>query len=451
MKKIVWLLSFCVWCGAAMAADHAVETQSKGRGVNRDRAIQNALYQAVCQVQGVKVSSSIATVDIKTGSYDSIYDPYTGSKKIDIENISADTAGTLAQAEAQGLVKSFEVVEEKEISPGLYEVSLKVWVYDYQSPLDTKKVRLAVMPFDATAASYQFGSTAVSPERLSEQVARLLSAMLAQNEKFTVLDRDTQSAILKEKKILMSDDAPLSEKVRLGEVLGADYMLVGAIPQAELIVEEETNPAIGVSSREFRAYVEMEYKVIVGPTRQVAFADQFRFKLEDDQVKALVEKWESDDIDYKALQQKLLERAAAQIADAVYDSLYPVRIAAVTPSGAVILSRGGKQFKEGDLFEIWKTGQDIVDPETGASLGKQEQQVAALKITKVLPKISYAAISQGVVSDAAVGSACRRVRVDDKLLLQSPAHRPTNIELTPSGGAKMPYDNRGPSQVIRSK
>lgn len=476
MKKtmLIFVLSIA---SVGFAAENVVQTEAKGQGPTRDLAIQNALYQAVCQVQGVAVGSALGAVGVDTLHVDIKRDPdasqkttVTGPmgavtdetkglpKTVDAVGVSTSTLTPITLTDAQGLVKSYEVVSEKEISPKVYEVTLKVLVYDYQSPEDTKKLRVAIFPFEAAVPARLVerrdnGSTEIrelaSEKRLGEQFSQYLTTMLARNEKFTVLDRDTQAAILKEKQILLSPDAPLEERMRLGEALGADYMLVGTVPQAKITVEEKYNPVISATARRFTAILEAEYRLIVGPTRQVAASDQLRIKLEDAQVKALMAKWESDRIDYNEMEQNLVQRAARQIADMVSDYLYPVRVAAVQENGMLILNQGGKRFAEGDVLEVSKPGADVIDPDTGKSLGAAQMQVATIKITKILPRISYAAMTQGTATDKIVGGICRRVKTDDGAITPTP--RPSNVQESGSGGVKLPFDERGNSQLLKNE
>jgi len=449
MNKAMVMVGLWWISSALLAADHVVEIESKGQGPTRDRAIQNALFQAVGQVQGVAVGTVMASVDVQTGSLDVIRDPATGSKKIELDGVSARTMGNLTVTEAKGLVQSYDVLDEKKNGADGFEVKLKVRVYDYRSPEDIKKYRMAVVPFTPQAAAYRFGNRMVTGERLGEQFSQILTTMLARNEKFTVLDRDSQAAILKEKQVLISNDAPIEERMRLGEVLGADYLLVGKIPQAEITVEEKWNPAIGANLREFRAKLEVEYRLVVGPTRQVAASDQLRITLEHDQVKSLMARWKSDDIDYAEMQQNLVTRAAKQIADMVSDALYPIRVAAVGDTGAILLNQGGKRFSEGELFEIHKTGGDIIDPDTKHSLGQEEIPLATVKITKVLPRIAYATLVKKEGADSLLGGICRRVKIENTI--QDPARRPSAIQESPSGGVVLPRDKRGPSTIVREK
>lgn len=476
----------CSACSVVFAAENVVQTEVKGQGVTRDLAIQNALYQAVSQVQGVAVRSEMRDAVVRTGHRDIERDPDASGKLTivhpagiiteDIDGlektrdevkVKTRTLTPVTRTEAKGLVKSYEVVSEKEISPKVYEVVLKVQVYDYQSPEDTKKLRVAIFPFEAAVparliVNHENGSSEIrelaSQQRLGEQFSQYLNTMLARSDKFTVLDRDTQTAIQKEKDVLQGKDiqkidetpigAPLEEQMRLGETLGADYMVVGTIPQMKITVEEKYNPVIGSTTRRFTAILEAEYRLIVGPTRQVAASDQLRIKLEDQQVKALMEKWESDRIDYNEMEQNLVRRAAGQITDMVSDYLQPVRVAAVKDGGMLILNQGGKRFAEGDLLEVSQMGADVIDPETKKSLGKEVSMIVTVKVTKILPRMSYAMLTQGVASDALVGAVCRRMKTDDTVVMPK---RSSGVQETSSGGVKLPFDNRGGSQVTKDK
>jgi hypothetical protein len=439
LKTAIWL---AVWlCSTALAAgDNAVQCRVKGQGPNRDKAIQSGLAVAVGKVQGVAVTTGSATVEAQAGDLDVVRDPATGSRSIELDAVAVRSIGSLTLTEAQGMVKSFDVVDERQVSPNVYEVTMDVWVFDYHSPEDTKKLRLAVMPVEVTAGVCRFGDTAVPGARVGEQFTQSLVGALAQNEKFTILDRDSTDAILRDREVLVRENAKPEEKARLGQTLGADYLLITTVPQAELLVQTKVDPAIGVPTREFDAKVQADFRVVVGPTRQVKMADELRIWLENNQVKALAKKWESDEIDYMELRQNLIRLAAVRVASRVADILNPVKVAMAGADGQVILNQGGSRFASGDQFEVYKAGQVIIDPDTQKELGTQEALVGRIQITKVLPRIAYAKVVQGSLDASAVGSVCRRVKGMEDTPSEAEGNRKSQIEKTPSGGVKMPFD-----------
>ena len=63
------------------------------------------------------------------------------------------TVGTVYTTEIGGLIKGFEVLEEKQVNEQTYEVKLKVNVYDYSARGLTPRVKVALMPVKTMASS----------------------------------------------------------------------------------------------------------------------------------------------------------------------------------------------------------------------------------------------------------------------------------------------------------
>ena len=81
-------------------------------------------------------------------------------------------------------------------------------------------------------------------------------------------------------------------------------------------------------------------------------------------------------------------------------------------------------------------GKEIVDVDTKESLGKAEIIIATIEVGQVTPKISYARLIKGDASTITEGLVCRRKKDQDKPL----EGFKSNIERTPAGGVKMPFD-----------
>ncbi|PIR17444.1 MAG: hypothetical protein COV46_04140 [Deltaproteobacteria bacterium CG11_big_fil_rev_8_21_14_0_20_49_13] len=72
--------------------------------------------------------------------------------------------------------------------------------------------------------------------------------------------------------------------------------------------------------------------------------------------------------------------------------------------GKVISSKGGRIYmnaggsagvKVGDTFTVYKAGEELVDPDSGASLGVEETLAGQMQISKVMPKFSIGMITSG--------------------------------------------------------
>ena len=260
---------------------------------------------------------------------------------------------------------------------------------------------------------------------------------LTQTNKFAVLDREYIQEFAQEKKILI-DDASLEELAKLGEVLGVDYMLVGTITEAEIERKQEWSSAIGRSVSEYEADFTFEYRLLIGPTRQIKFADVLDISLDKtEEIKKLVKKWEPQDLDYREMMDNFISMAANQVVETIIDRIYPIRIASITEDGRVIINQGGSRIAVGQLLDIYSQGKELFDVDTKESLGTTEILVATVRIDKVLPRISYAKFIDGDLAKISQGLICRTKKVEEVKTMEG---RKSKIERAPEGGVKLPFD-----------
>ena len=97
--------------------------------------------------------------------------------------------------------------------------------------------------------------------------------------------------------------------------------------------------------------------------------------------------------------------------------------------------------KSDAVYEVFTKGKPILDPQTQEVLGQDEQKVASLKVTRILPKFSYAQVVDGKVEDIKVDHICRVLPGSMDLKIEVEGGMKSNIKRTPSGGVKMPFDN----------
>jgi len=433
-KTYILLLVVALVCPKACSAAKTIVRQTKGRGITREQAIQKALYQAVAQAKGIAVSSGRYEFGFESAGVG--IDTKDTGKTIEFDDVSVQAGGSTRLTDIAGWVKSYEIIDEQKIDDGTYEVTIKAWVYDYEDPEQTNRLKLAIMPIQTLYDSYQFGNYVPSGIEMSLKLSQQLSAAVTQTNKFAVLDREYIDEFAQNRNILLSDDSPLEEKARLGQVLGADYMIVGTISNAELQIKEKTSGAIGRPIREYEVDYVFDYRLIVAPTRQVKLADTVNIALEEDQVRVLVKKWEPDDLDYREMVDNLTTKVARQVVDNIIDRLYPIRIASKNIEGQIIINQGGKRISKGSVFEVFIQGKEIIDFDTKESLGKTEISIATITIEKVTPTISYARLVKGDFDKISEGLICRLKKVEAK----KPEGAKSGVKSTPQGGVKLPFD-----------
>jgi len=434
MKRTIILL-ILVFSLQTFAKEQVIIQEGKGVASTREDAIKKAIFEAVAKAKGINVGSGKYQFDFESVSADIERKP--SGKEIGFDAVSIYAEGTSTSTAIRALVKTYEVLEEKRPDPNSWEVKLKVWIYDYQPPDKTGRLRIAVMATKTLSSGYSFGNIRISGEEMERKISHILNTKLTATNKFAVLDRDYIEKFKKERNLLLSDDASLEEKAKLGNLLGADYILVSTLNEAYLSAKEKYLEAIGRKTYEHEAKFKLDYSLIGAATSQIKLSDTVTLWLQyDKDVRSLVPNWQDDKIDYLVLAEELIKTATAPIVDKITGGLYPARIAKILPEGQIIINKGGKDIAESDIYDVLKEGAELFDYDTKESLGKIEEPIATIKITKVMSNFSYAAIVQGNISKLSEGLICRKQGKEP----QKPIEQQSDTQITPSGGVKMPFD-----------
>jgi len=416
--------------------NNAIVKEVVGRGRNRDEAIKNGLYRAVEQVRGVKVDSSRYEFGFRSSGV-GVGDDGPGRRRIEFDSVNVGTNGTVYTTEIGGLVRSYNVLDEKQIDPDNYEVTLQVSVYDYAVRGQTGRVKIALMPAKTQQGNYAFLNQSISGDTLSSLFSQRLVAGLTQTNKFAVLDRESIDDFVREKNMLFSFDAPLAEQAKLAETIGADYLLVGTITQAEIQRIDRFLKAANYTSRKFKARFDFEYRLVDSATKQVVLASNEQKYLEDEQVRNLADEQNPAEWDPAQVRDAFLSAVANDVIAVIIDRVYPITVAAVQEDGQIILNQGGERMKNGMLLDVFTLGREIFDNDTGESLGRIESQVATIEIQNVTHTMSVAGIVTGEVSKVNVGSTCR-IRPEKRDL---GVGTEPDVKRTKTGGVKLPFDN----------
>jgi len=416
--------------------NNAVIREVIGRGRNRDEAVKNALYRAVEQVRGVKVDSSNYEFGFRSSGV-GVGDNGPGRRKIEFDSVDVATNGTVYTTEIGGLVRSYSVLDEKQIDQDTYEVTLQVAVYDYGARGQTVRVKIALMPAKTQQNSYGFLDQIISGDTLSSLFSQRLVAGLTQTNKFAVLDRESIVDFTREKEMLFSFDAPLGEQAKLAETLGADYLLVGTISQAQIERIDRYLKAANYTARKFKARFNFDYRLVDSSTKQVVLASTAQQYLEDEQVRRLADEQNPAEWDSAQVRDAFISLVANDVIAAIIDRVYPIAVAAVQDDGQVILNQGGQRMKNGMLLDVFTMGREIFDNDTGESLGTIESHVAILEVQNVSYTMSMAKVVAGDVSKINVGSVCR---IQKEKRDFGVGMKPDVIR-TKTGGVKLPFDN----------
>jgi len=417
--------------------DNVIIREVTGQGRDRDEAIKDALYRAVEQVRGVKVGTGTYEFGY-SGAGAGISTEQPGQRRIEFDSVNVATEGTFYTTEIAGLVKSYDVLEEKQIDQNTYQVKLRASVYDYAARGQTQRVKVALMPVKTMQNSYSFLKLTMPGDVFSSLFSQRLTMGLTQTNKFAVLDRESIRDFVGEKKMLLSFDAPLGEQAKLAETLGADYLLVGTITQAVIERIDKHLKAANYTTTEFKARFNLNYRLVDSSTKQVVLASNVQKYLENEEVRKLADEQSPAEWDSAQVRDAFISLVVNDVIEAIIDRVYPVKIAEIQQGDnqTIILNQGGERMAKGMLLDVFMQGKEIFDTDTKESLGTIENRVATIEVLKVAQTMSYARVVSGDSSQISRGLVCR---VKKAKKAEEVGVKPDVIR-TEKGGVKLPFD-----------
>ncbi len=257
------------------------------------------------------------------------------------------------------------------------------------------KATLAVSSIKPTAAL----ANAV-PANKKAQLNRIIESLDGQlitafntTRKFEVLSRSDLGDLLKEQDLGASGNVDAKTAAQAGKLAGAKYLLVATVDDFQDYVETATFEGTGRSAtkRVFRfSIVGKVYESSTGKLLETA-----NFQTGNDEFKQIqqernysVKDGELSDEMMVAVSRSMAEKIATHIADVIF----PAKVL-VKRDDTVTINRGeGGGVKEGDVFNVFALGEEMIDPDTKESLGREEVKVGKVKISQVNPKTSVASV-----------------------------------------------------------
>jgi TolB-like protein len=381
----------------AQAASKTVERTAFGSGMTRSEAIADALAEASKQMFGATISvqdiRKQLTVEETDDQGDSFAATTTGNRTISVQTPT-------------GLLKDYEVLSATRDPNGQgWEAQVLARGLLYESRTggaSANRVRLAVIPFRSLAGDYPYLNRRIDPASVIGRLTQSLIAQLSQSRKFAVLDRQYVEEIMGEKNHLAQGDVPLAEQLRLGQELGADFLIVGTLTDFGLQQKTGTIQLTGETTTSTQARLVFEYRIIDVATREIRSANTYQHSWGTADLRKIANNFEPS-----ILTTSVMQIAADTVANELIEIIYPIKVVKVMGSGQLILNQGGIRVAVGDRFGVFLPGEKLIDPDTGENLGSEEIYCGIAEIARVTPKTSYAKMIEGSHEDVEAGAICR--------------------------------------------
>lgn len=403
--KVILIVTIFLNVAVSTFAVDITEVEVIGTGFTKQEAIYAGLIEAVRQVNGVKIASQTQT--------NFSYKEFSASQgaKQEEGTIAKNSINKDISSNSKGFVDKYDILDTRK-EQNEWSITLLVSIPKYKTPgiSPHSRRKIAIIPFRTTKSSYNFQGQQIPSSEISRQFTQKLVTEITQTRKFTVLDREYMEEFLQEKNLVLSADAPTSEQMKIGEVLGVDYLIIGTVTDASLLRTAHKIEMLNETTYKDQATFIADYRIMVMATRQIKWSDSIALTLPSKELKKLVPSKSSE-----LIQQAMLDKAAEMIAQRAMENIYPIRISQLQVNGQFILNQGGTTVNSGDLLDVFRPGKKVIDQYTGESLGAAETWVATLQVVRVIPKMSYAKVTKGTMESIQEGYICRRTAIADDI------------------------------------
>lgn len=373
MKKLSTLFSVLVIVFATVmilpefcqARLRNVTVQSEGTGATAKGAIYDAVTQALAKVNGMEIATKTSYAIAEASMENNQNEAYFSSEafKQQIKTVT------------QGVIKEYQVLslEQNSGMNNLWLANIEVTIAKYQVSKQAQRLRMALVPFRINSNA----SDKQKATKLEQLFAQSLVSYLTQTRKFAILDREYLSEKNMELGLIKNGNVPVDELARLGNTLGADYIIVGSVDD---VIDNRWKQSMKNADKQFTMHnfgAQLSYRIIDAATGQVKFSDTYN----------KVDELNGSKSDYMML----ANLVADSIGEKIVNAIYPIVVTSVRGK-TVYLAQGGKTLKVGQKMELIRYGDSIIDPYTNESLGREEITVGMIRVDKVQAKLSQAQV-----------------------------------------------------------
>ena len=196
---------------------------------------------------------------------------------------------------------------------------------------------------------------------------------------------------------------------KAGKLTGAKYLLVATVDDFQDYVEKATFEGTGRSATKRVFRFSIIGKIYDATTGKLLESANFQtgndaFKQIQEERNYSVKDGELSDEMMVAVSRTLAEKIANRVADVIF----PAKIIAKRDN-VVTINRGeGAGVAVGDTFNVFALGNEMIDPDTKESLGREEVKVGKVRISEVTPKFSKAETSED--TGITTGAILRKVQ-----------------------------------------
>ena len=275
-------------------------------------------------------------------------------------------------------------------------------IFFIQSSLRAQKETIgvtAVKPTQAILQNVDRAGKRISLDRVLQSMNGQLIDRINATRKFQVVARSDLDDVLKEQDFASSGNVDLKDKsaAQQFKVAGVKYLVVTTVDDFQDYNEVATFQGTGRSATKRVIRLSCVGKIYDSATGKLLESTNFQISNKD------VSENKTYSVRDSNLNEDLLVAIAREmsgkIANRVTDVIFPPKVLSKREKQITINRGDGTDIAVGQIWNVFAVGEELIDPDTKESLGREEILIGKAKITSVLPKTSTAEIIEDLGID----------------------------------------------------
>lgn len=227
--------------------------------------------------------------------------------------------------------------------------------------------------------------------RVAESMGQQMIDRIHNTRKFSVVSRSDLNTILKDQDLQRYFTDPTDANIAQAfKIAGCKYALIATVDDFQDLEEELV--AEGGQVIATKRTVRLSAVVKIYDTTTGMLLESANFQLSNKDGERRQQGIQADGKSSDALFTDMARMMSHKAANRVLDVVYPAKIIAQT-NELVTINRGdGTGIAKGQIWSVFAIGEELIDPDTGESLGSEEVPVGKVEILAVTPKFSRAKV-----------------------------------------------------------
>lgn len=230
----------------------------------------------------------------------------------------------------------------------------------------------------------KFENKSDAPDNVFETIRARVQQCVVGARKFEVVEREQLKAAMSEQTLVASGvtDGEDADAPEAGKMKAASYIIYGNVLYCG--TDKSGGSAEGVASAVVKSKVELQIKITNGETGKI-LTQKSAIGYGVDKAMATAEFKSSTGQGMR----DAIDEACHMAADALRDVAYPAKVIKIGKKD-ITINMTDEEVKEEDVFDVIEADEPMTDPDTGAFLGYDGDDVGRVTISRTGPQVSKA-------------------------------------------------------------